>query len=216
MGGYGSGRSGGRPTTEDSLTLNLAKLLRDRLLRPGESLTGSLVWTNNVTGENVGSIGFEACLDDEAGRLRLHYTTTRWNGEKHASDYWMALTTTPQPFGGRRWWFVCPRTGQRVAKLYLPSGALTFASRHAHRLGYRSQRETSRDRALSRAFKLRRRLGAGGGIGDYVLRPKGMRLATYDAHLERIYRAEEIVDVHCDALLTKLERLESKAAYRRH
>jgi hypothetical protein len=33
MGGYGSGRSGGRPTTESGLTMSLSKLLRDRWMR---------------------------------------------------------------------------------------------------------------------------------------------------------------------------------------
>lgn len=45
-------------------------------------------------------IGYEARLGDEHGRVRLHYTTTRWNGEKHTSDYWVQLTTTRAP-GGR-------------------------------------------------------------------------------------------------------------------
>ena len=215
MGGYGSGRSGGRQIIEDGLTLNLAKLLHDRLLRPGHILTSSLIWTNTRTGQQVGSIGFQAHMTDEHGRLRLYYTTTRWTGEKHNSDYWVALTTTPQPFGGRRWWFVCPYTGDRVTKLHLPPGAFTFASRKAHRLGYRSQRETPRDRALSRAFGLRDRLGADGGIGDYVPRPKGMRLATYDAHLKRIWRAESIVLAYSEALLAKLQRVESSTACRR-
>ena len=40
-----------------------------------------------------------------------------------------------QPFGGRRWWFICPRTGRRVLKLHKPSGALTFASRQAYITG---------------------------------------------------------------------------------
>jgi hypothetical protein len=71
------------------------------------------------------------------------------------SDYWIQLETTPQPFGGRRWWFICPRTGVRAAKLYLPNGAFTFASRQTYRLVYHSQREAPHDRALRRAFKLR-------------------------------------------------------------
>jgi hypothetical protein len=85
--------------------------------------------------------------------VRLKYTTTRWDGERRESDYWIQLETTPQPFGGRRWRFVCPRTGRRAAKLYLPNGAFTFASRQAYRLAYRSQREAPHDRALRRAFK---------------------------------------------------------------
>src|ERR1700677_4470309 len=60
MGGYGSGRSSGRPTTENGLTLTLSKLLRDGLFRPECTRSGSLVWTNTTTGERVGSISYEA------------------------------------------------------------------------------------------------------------------------------------------------------------
>jgi hypothetical protein len=123
MGGYGSGRSGGRPTTDSGLTLTLSKLLRDKLFRPGSAWAGSLIWTNTTTGERIGSIGYEAYLGEDNGRVRLHYTTTRQGGEKHSSNYWIQLETTSQPFGGRRWWFICPRTGTRAAKLYLPNGA---------------------------------------------------------------------------------------------
>lgn len=206
MGGYGSGRYGGRPTVEDGLTLDLAKLLRDRLFRPGQVCGGSLIWTNTRTGERVGSIGYQAHLGAERGRARLHYTSTRRNGDKHASDYWVELETTPQPFGGRRWWFICPRTGDRVSKLYLPPGALTFASRRAYRLGYRSQRETPRDRALGRAFKLRHRLGGHGGIGDYIAKPKGMRWATFEREMAKVEAAEATVTAHTWALLQSLNR----------
>ena len=89
-------------------------------------------------------------------------------------------------------------------KLYLHGGA--FASRQAYRLAYRSQRETHYDRALRRAFKLRGRLGADGGIGDYVAKPKGMRLRTYDRRLEEIWRAEGVVDAHLSVFLGKLNR----------
>ena len=207
MGGYGSGRGGGRPTTEDGLTLSLSKLLRDKLFRPGSACYSSLIWTNTATGERVGSIGYEAHLSQESGRVRLYYTTTRWDGERRESDYWIQLVTTPQPFGGRRWWFVCPRTGRLAAKLYLPNGAFTFAARQAYRLAYRSQREAPHDRALRRAFKLRGKLGADGDIGDYVPKPKWMRWPTYDRKLEEIFAAEEVVDAHLLGFVQKLERL---------
>ena len=206
MGGYGSGRSGGRPTTDNGLTLTLSKLLRDGLFRPGCAWGGSLVWTNTRTGERIGSIGYEAHLGEENGRVRLHYTTTRWDGEKHSSDYWVELETTPQPFGGRRWWFICPRTGVRAAKLYLPNGAFTFASRQAYRLAYASQREQPHDRASRRAFKLRGKLGAEGGIGDYILKPKWMRWRTYEHAMDRIDKAEEVVDAHSAFLLDRLKQ----------
>ncbi len=206
MGGYGSGRSGGRATTDSGLTLSLPKLIRDGLFRPGCAWGGSIVWTSTRTGERVGSIGYQAQLGEEDGRVRLYYTTTRWGGERVASDYSVALTTTAQPFGGRRWWWICPRTGRRVLKLHLPSGALTFASRQAHRLAYKSQRETPYDRALRRAFRLRDRIGADGGIGDYVPKPRWMRMKTYDRKLEEIWQAEGVVDAHLAVFLGKLNR----------
>jgi hypothetical protein len=206
MGGFGSGRSGGRPTTSDGLTLDLAKLLRDRLFRPGQAWGGSLVWTNTTTGARVGSITYQAHLGADRGRVRLLYTSTNhWNGEKRDSDYWIELDTTPQPFGGHRWWFRCPRTGVRVAKLYLPPGAYTFASRQTYGLAYQSQRQTPYDRALGQAFKRRRRLGDHeGGIGDYLPKPKGMRWKTYDRQMARIEADEAIIDAHLVGFLARI------------
>ena len=207
MGGYGSGRTGGRVTTESGLTLSLSKLMRDRLFRPGCAWGGSIVWTYTSTGERLGSISYEAHLGEESGRVRLHYTTTRWNGDKHSSDYWIQLETTPQPFGGRRWWFICPRTGRRAAKLYLPNGAFTFASRQAYQLAYVCQREPAHERASRRAFKLRGKLGGTGGLESYIPKPKWMREATYERKLEEIFAAEEVVYAHIKILDRKLDRL---------
>jgi hypothetical protein len=207
MGGLGSGRSGGsggRATTEDGLTLSLSNLLRDR---SGCAWAGSTTWTSSATGEQVASIGYEAHLRQESGLVRLRHTTTQSDGERHESYYWIQLQTTPQPLGGRRWWFVCPRTGKRAAKLHLPDGAFTFASRQAYRLTYACQREPAHYRALRRAFKLRGKLGAEGGIGDYVPKPKWMRWSTYDRKLEEIFAADDIVDAHTQNFARKLERL---------
>src|SRR5689334_10324764 len=124
MGGYNSGRYGGRPTVASGPTLDPYKLIRDPPLRAGASSRGSMPWTCSISGERVGSIGYLAILDAERGRMRLRYTTARWDGTQHDSAHWVWLATTPQPFGGRRWWFVCPRTGALVAKLHLPAGAL--------------------------------------------------------------------------------------------
>jgi hypothetical protein len=131
------------------------------------------------SGERVGSVDYEAHLAADRGHVRLRYTSTHaYNGEKRYSDYTISLETTPQTFGGRRWWFVCPRTAERVSKRHLPNGAYTFASRRAYRLGYPSQRESPRDRSITRAFKLRGRLNGEGGIGDYIPKPKWMRWQT--------------------------------------
>jgi hypothetical protein len=207
MGGYGSGRSGGRPTVDSGLTLDLYRLIQQGLLKPGGVVRGgSIVWTRSGTGERVGSIGYEADMGLDRGHIRLHYTTTPYFGEKRDLDYSIILATTPQPFGGRRWWFQCPRTGRLVSKLHLPSGAYTFASRRAYRLGYRSQREAPHDRSLSRAFALRGKIGGKGGIGDYIPKPKGMHSRTFERAMERINGAEEIVEAHLALQLGRLLR----------
>jgi hypothetical protein len=196
MGGIGSGNHGGRPTVEDGLVLDLNRLIRQRIFRPG-GWAGSIVWSEVSSGRQVATIGYEAHMGQESGWARLHYTTTdHWSGEKTHHDYRVELTTTPQPFGGRRWWFQCPRTGDLVSKLYLPPGGRVFASRRFYRLAYRSQRESPRDRALGRAFKLRRRLGSNGGIGDYIERPKGMRQRTFDRMMERVEAAEGVCNAN--------------------
>ena len=113
MGGYGSGRSGGRPTVESGLTLNLPRLFKTGWLKPGAWTSGVLRWSIVGTGEETASMGFEARLGEGEGYIRLHWTSTnRWSGEKRQCENHITLTTSPQPFGGRRWWFVCPRTGR--------------------------------------------------------------------------------------------------------
>ncbi len=200
MGGTGSGNHGGRPTVENALKLDLHHLIRQGSFRPGATVTGSLAWTDSYSGQQSASIGYEAHMGKESGWVRLRYTTTNpWTGDKTQHDYRVALTTTLQPFGGRRWWWVCPERGDLVPKLYKPSSSGIFASRKAHRLAYRSQRQSLYDRALDRAFKLRRRLGSTAGIGYYIEKPKGMRWATFDRKMDQIEAAEAV----CNARLAR-------------
>ena len=131
----------------------------------------------------------------------MYYTGTSSDGAQHKADYSIDLVTTAQPFGGRRWWFVCPRTRQKVTKLHLPPGAATFASRRAYRLGHHSQRQTARDRSLSRAFKARRRLGDHEGIGGFIMKPKGMRWRTFHRLMRKVRAAEDIVEHHTRLLV---------------
>jgi hypothetical protein len=198
MGGFGSGRSGGRPTVESALTLDINQLLRSGLIEPMTSRwNATLIWRTVATGEETSRIGYAAHLEEQSGHMRLNYIVTRgWTGEKIPVEYVVQLWTTPGRFGGRRWWFECPLTGRRVTKLYLPNGATQFASRQAYRLPYASQREIPRDRALSRAFKARQRLGSRDGIHDYIRKPKWMRRPTFERLMAKVDAAEEIVDHH--------------------
>lgn len=202
MGGFGSGRHGGGSVVEDGLTLDLDRFRRDGLFPPaGSWRQGSLVWTETRSGAQIASIGYEIDLGADEGSMRLRYVTTdRGSGEKREADYSVGLTSMPMRFGGRRWYFRCPHLGLRCGRLHLPPGAFVFASRQAHRLAYRSQRATPRDRALDKALKLRRRLGGEGGVGDPVPKPKWMRWPTYERRMEQILEADE----RCDEFLIML------------
>jgi hypothetical protein len=75
------------------------------------------------------------------------------------------------------------------------SARLRFPARQPH------------DRASRRAFKLRGKLGAEGGIGGYIPKPKWMRQLTFDRKLKEIFAAEEVVEAHMEIFNRKLDRL---------
>lgn len=173
MGGAGSGnrwRDGGRQKCEDLLDLRIPALRKYGLLEPGRR--GNLGWT--VNGRSAGSIGIFA----NEGYLELTY---RHQGP---SQHWrdvheiIALDSTEQHFGGERRWFVCPACDRRCAVLY---GDEHFRCRQCQRLAYRSQSEDPRFRSLSKARKVRRRLGESGNLVlPFPDKPPGMHWATYD------------------------------------
>lgn len=51
------------------------------------------------------------------------------------------------------------------------------------------------NRTISQAFKRRQRLGAEGGIGDPIDKPKGMRWATFDRKMDQVEAAEAVCNV---------------------
>jgi len=171
---------------ENGLTLDLNRLLRDKLVLPGQHVRGTLTWNRTSNGKRIASIGYEADLQNhEAAWIRLQYTA-----DGTPIDYFVHLTTTRPHFGGYRWWFSCPTTGTRAAKLYLPAGERRFASRHAYRLAYHSQNQTFMDRNLSRAQDIRRRLGGSPSLFEpFPWKPNGMHWKTYWRLRERAERA---------------------------
>jgi len=179
------------PTVESGLTLDLGRLIKQRNVWLGAHVSGSLVWKKTRSGEKVGEIGFEAHLVDDGPQwIRLHYAVN-----SKPMDYKVNLISTRCNFGGVRWWWLCPITGRRVAKLYLPPGATVFAARKAYRLPYRSQRESGIDRTHARQARLSEKLGAKydfyeGYVPD---RPKGMHKRSY---LRLSAKLEDAIEAH--------------------
>jgi hypothetical protein len=82
-------------------------------------------------------VGFGLGLGAPEPFVQLFYA----NGPRIQQQTVRLVLTQPN-FGGQRWWFLCPVTGSRVAKLYLPPGGRGFVGRRAAHLTYRSCRES--------------------------------------------------------------------------
>ena len=171
MGGFGSGRHGGKSTTGDMHVLDIRKIARAGRLTPGQSFGWQ--WTCN--GEKIASINMRTDTD----RVTLDYRARDRGGEWQTMNYPVRLSWTPCTYGGQRAWWLCPAVGceRRVAVLY---GGKVYACRHCHQLAYKTQREQSHDRAGSKANKLRDRLQWEAGIlNGNGIKPKGMHWATF-------------------------------------
>lgn len=184
-----------------SCKVDITWMVRTRRVVPGSLTAGTLSWT--CGGHPAGWISYEADLRDEyAGELRLIYT--RGSGaDKENVRQTVRLVYTEPNYGGRRWWMVCPYSGQRVSKLYLPNAGDRFAGRKAWRLAYNSQRKSARDRPFEALFRLQRKLGCEQGWEAPLIRPKGMWRRTFERHLDRY----EELDAQCAVAIAPLLKM---------
>ena len=188
MGGIGSGRTGGRPTVESAYTLDVNELVRSGLIQPGRNAGRSMTWTSRYSGD-VFAVNIVAFLEDME-RPRLFLCHADRSGRE--ITYSVALTTTPQHLGGRRWWFRCPIYHERVAMLHLPRGADRFACREVYRLGYATQRASPRHRAIMRCHRIRQSLGADTNPTVPVSKPHRMRQATFERKMAQLAAANGV------------------------
>lgn len=205
MGGFGSGRSGGRPTAGLSKRIDIAWMLRTGRAIPGKCIMGTLSWS--IGGDPAGSISYTADMADmDAAEMRLSYTRGEGDEREHVKQT-VRLTYSEPNFGGRRWWMICPYRHNRCGKLYLPNLGDRFAGRLAWRLGYRSQRVAHHDRPFERLSALQKKLGCDQGWEAGLYRPKGMHHRTFERHLARYWE----LDNECGAaMMSVLNRLSGR------
>ena len=170
MGGSGSGRSSsycGKRDTNNSMPLDIRKITRKGLLVPGSSFS----WQWLVNDRQVAGISIRVDLQSMVLSYRMKSTD-------EMVEQRVQTQTSPCYLGGQRHWFTCPRCSKRMAVLYAPGR--NFACRQCGGLCYATQKEGVGDRAMTKADKLRKRLGWPAGIahGDGG-KPKGMHWKTY-------------------------------------
>jgi hypothetical protein len=148
MGGFGSGRHGGPVTAEGtaSYVLTTSILTRARLQM------GQLAGGRVHFGEERFAVDIKVDTSDPSDPFieLIHQTRNQREGDRSVRDRIRLVWTVPT-YGGRRWWFLCPRTGRRTTKLYVPDGGRHFWSRDAYGLGYACQREDRFSRLQRRA-----------------------------------------------------------------
>jgi hypothetical protein len=179
MGGYSSGRyrTRNRGNLDSAMRLDIRVLRRQGFLKPGAITSGVQRWTWVATGEETGSVSVTVNLADPASGLVVVRFTL--NGDPRVQE--IRLVSKPMRYGGRRYYFECPRHFRRCEVMPLVGGV--FASRQAHRMTYSSQSSDRLSRLRDRSWKLEKRLWPDNGKG----RPRGR-------NRERILEAWERAD----------------------
>lgn len=215
MGGSGSGRPGSRAVIENGLKLDLAHLRRKKLFVPdGITRSNHLAWTTS-TGETRATIGMSYSTGEDGGWLRLQYTVTPYGEDERITvDEIFQLVKRPQPFGGFRWFVLCPQRRTPCRVLYKPPGATRFRSRKGFRsrLAYRSQSGSAYDRWLRGKERIKAKVLRAGPpdfrekYEDWDLPPKPpwMRWATYNRLSDRWADLEDKIDGYLSPFLARL------------
>ncbi len=177
MGGKGSGRGYGlfnNKTLDDCCDLDINQMMQTGAVQEQSFKSGIWTWFDGETGRATSKIGYICDTTSEHDSyLELFYQCAN-NGEN--VNYRVKVIRTYPPYGGVRFWFICPVTGKRVGKLYLMPSDNRFLSRHAGNLCYETQVLDPIYRAMNRKWKLMDKVDG----RNYPERPKGMHHRTFE------------------------------------
>jgi hypothetical protein len=159
----------GRLTCEQVRSIDMRRWRREGHRESGRFF--SVEWTSG--GEPAGKL----FVVTEADAVILIFQGQGAAGRKLAQQR-VPITWTACHFGGRRPWFVCPGCGRRAALLYRAVGP--FLCRLCRDLAYASQQEPARFRGISKAQKIRMRLGGSPDLRQlFPEKPPRMHWRTY-------------------------------------
>jgi len=185
MGGYGSGRPRLHGQIEQRLRLDVRMFRQRGWLVPGH--TGTLHWSQH--GEQIASIRYQV----RNTTVVLSYQTRDGDDQPLPVEITVLLESIPCRYGGRRYYWLCPRCARRREVLMLGWGGRGWACRRCLQLRYACQGLRPADRVQRRASKMFERLG-----GDYELtvKPKWMRWRTFH---RKVAKAQEM-DARADMM----------------
>ena len=182
MEGLAMPRNRQRATPESGPRLDLARLIPKGAGRPGAQIRWTLTYGS---GELIVA---ELTLYEHSGSMWLSFRGTNQS---------IQLVPSRRHLGGCQWYAVCPRSRRTVRVLYRPLGVTYFASRHGwgRSAAYGSQFLNPVDRAWRVKHKVKMRLMGNEDPDEWELppKPKWMRWATYEAHLDLVLDAPRSV-----------------------
>lgn len=166
---------------ENAVCLDLRAFKRSGLMVPGEAVDGVLPVFRHLSHSPAGEVYLTCHVHDrERGALTLKFNLRHgWPIEQHVT----LVSAARVPYGGRQWYFICPQTGARACRLYLPPDGERFLSREAHGLRYASEHGAQDTNDILRTCRLYARIAGeappNGALSPPPPRPKGMHAATY-------------------------------------
>lgn len=199
MGGRGSGRLyqwDKKDTVESCRRLDVRKLNRHGVLKPD-------CYCNWGWWDKDGNVISDINIYSHEEAVRITYTINPNTDNAEKIDYCIPIDYTKCSYGGKRPWFICPgeNCGKRVAILYLSDRR--FLCRHCQNLTYACQQENDYMRLLTKAQKIRVRLGGSGSTAEpFPPKPRNMHRKTYDrlrrASLNAQYASLHAASKHFD------------------
>ena len=164
-----------RSTCESRLSVDVRQWSRG--LRPGGHF--SVTWSR--AGTRFARL--DAHVHVDAVQLALVWCPPGGSELPRASQIvrldWTTCRLTSCHRRGDRAWFRCPKCDRRCALLYSGDSS-AFGCRRCRELAYESQSQNPHIRALTKAQRLRMRLGGSSSLRDPLpARPKGMHKITY-------------------------------------
>lgn len=137
------------PSIDECLTFKISMLNKRGHLKREHSMYGaSYIWSQR--GEKIAEVGYSIIyISEDHKQLILDY---QWR--KEPVNYTVEIVGIPTNLAnGRRWYFICPHTGQRCMNLICPSGSRYFFHRSAFpHLMYESQKQSKAYRRLEDSF----------------------------------------------------------------
>ena len=146
------GRDRQRATLDGGIGLDINRLMKRGSLVPGASTSSSVIWYDSNYGDEIAQGIISADMTGAiAGTFRI--TFNGWFQE-------FILETRERHFGGRQWYFFCPKARRICSTLWMPPGASHFAARQAwgRRVAYASQFLDETNRAHRGQAKINKKL----------------------------------------------------------